>query len=345
MTQEINDILSRTDPLKDAILDIRDVYAEPEPLITIDEKVLISAGNISSIVGPPKSRKTFLATLIVGAYFAGDIERLKASEIPGHVLWIDTEQAPGHCMKTYRRINLLRQRDEFLPQNDLHYLMLRKYSPQQRLELTRIALERFSPRLVVIDGVADLIEANNSEVDAIHLQDFLLSQSQVLNCHIINIIHSNAGSDKGRGHTGASLTRKSEIILTLSPDLKHDRTNVTPQSRNITPEPFSFRVDDDGLPTFSVTSQQRLIDYPNLVRAVISSREYVGYTDLVGRIIKFREKEGYPISERYAKGLIHKMYEKRLIYRSKNKQGYCRAHPENFKHIENKMITGETMAS
>ena len=43
---------------------ITDEFSEPEPLITQGDKIIVSKGNIATIIGKPKAFKTFLTSAI-----------------------------------------------------------------------------------------------------------------------------------------------------------------------------------------------------------------------------------------------------------------------------------------
>lgn len=299
------------DPLKKATFDIRRDYADPEPLIFIDDIPIITRGNISAIVGPPKSKKTFLATLIIGAYLRGGINPIFAPYEPGEVLWIDTEQSAGHCSRIYRRLNLMRSQPDDTYQRDIHMLMLREFSAHERLTLTEKAISTHHPDIVVIDGIADLIQVNNDEAESAILQDFLLAQSKRHDCHIINIIHSNSGSDKARGHTGSNLMRKCETILNIS--LKEDNAIVNFTTRDRQPKKLAFTIDDQGLPLPTELIERMYIDPLIMFKAILKRKERIRHTELVKRILDYRSECHSPISSTRAKQIIAHAADEQII--------------------------------
>lgn len=306
-------------PLKKATFDIRRDYADPEPLIFIDDIPIITRGNISAIVGPPKSKKTFLATLIIGAYLRGGIDPIFAPYESGQVLWIDTEQAAGHCARIYRRLNLLRSNPDDLYQKDVQMLMLREFSTTERLQLTEKAISQFNPDIVVIDGIADLIQVNNDEAESAMLQDFLLAQSKLHDCHIINIIHSNNGSDKARGHTGSNLMRKCESILNISA-IRDDVARVSFTTRDRQPKTLAFSIDDQGIPLPTEIVERKYVDPLIMFNAILKKKERLKYSDLLKRIVEYREEVHSPISTARAKQIVANAAEEKII--SKNSSGF-----------------------
>jgi hypothetical protein len=251
--------------------------------------------------------------MLIGAYFLGELEDFTSTN-PGIVLWIDTEQAPPHCAMTYKRVNLMRGNDDLTVQRDLIMLMFREYDSKTRFNLTFQAIERFKPDLVIIDGVADLIQLNNDEGSAVLLQDTLLNKSKLFNCHILSVIHSNEGTEKARGHTGANLTRKCETIMTLTS--YDEKTKVTFKTRDREPKPIAFAIDMNSLPYLCDSPEARTIDYVKMYKQIIKPREALAFTELVKRIMEYRSAAGSPVSERYTKLVIAEHVKKGLIFKS-----------------------------
>ena len=214
------------------------------PVVKRGDALICSEGNISAVVGEAKSKKTFLCTAIVGSMLELDgsqqfgIERRFC-----RVLWIDTEQSREHIQKVLFRINLLSRLplDSSLP----HILTqtLREESPKQRLELMRYAIEYHKPKLVVIDGVSDLLTNTNNLEESEALVAELLTLSTVYSCHIMCVLHTNPNSDKARGHLGSTLMRKAETVLFVH--RVGEMSLVEPQyCRNMPFERFAFRVEE-----------------------------------------------------------------------------------------------------
>ena len=214
------------------------------PVVKRGDALICSEGNISAVVGEAKSKKTFLCTAIVGSML-----ELQASRQFGiehrfcRVLWIDTEQSREHIQKVLFRINLLSRLplDSSLP----HILTqtLREESPKQRLELMRYAIEYHKPKLVVIDGVSDLLTNTNNLEESEALVAELLTLSTIYSCHIMCVLHTNPNSDKARGHLGSTLMRKAETVLFVH--RVGEMSLVEPQyCRNMPFERFAFRVEE-----------------------------------------------------------------------------------------------------
>ena len=238
-------------------VDITKPFFEPKPMITIDGASVATAGNISAIVGESKSKKTFLATAIVASAMAYPFSGSRAFENVSNcirnnvditVLWLDTEQSQAHVRKVIDRINTITGIYRCEPDDcRLNVFALRELEPRERRDLLRDALFCLRPTLVVIDGVADLLYDSNDLRESEGLVGELMALSTAYNCHIINILHTNPGTDKARGHIGSSLQRKSESVLYVH---KVDHTSIVePQfCRNEPFERFAFQISEDGIP-------------------------------------------------------------------------------------------------
>ncbi|MBR5138878.1 MAG: AAA family ATPase [Alistipes sp.] len=214
------------------------------PVVKRGDALICSEGNISAVVGEAKSKKTFLCTAIVGSMLELDATRQFGIERKFcRVLWIDTEQSREHIQKVLFRINLLSRLpiDSSLP----HILTqtLREESPKDRLELMRYAIEYHNPKLIVIDGVSDLLNNTNNLEESEALVAELLTLSTVYSCHIMCVLHTNPNSDKARGHLGSTLMRKAETVLFVH--RVGDISLVEPQyCRNMPFERFAFRIEE-----------------------------------------------------------------------------------------------------
>ena len=100
--------------LQDSFVDAKEEI--PEPPVAISKGRLPGGeyipmgtyGNFSFISAGPKSKKTFLVSLLASAYlgshdvFVGDLKGFKGDK---KVLHYDTEQSRYHAQKTFRRVH------------------------------------------------------------------------------------------------------------------------------------------------------------------------------------------------------------------------------------------------
>ena len=152
--------------LKDSYVDAKEDI--PEPPIAISKGKLANGeyipigtyGNFSFISAGPKSKKTFLVSLLAASYlgsyetFVGNLKGFKGDK---KVIHYDTEQSRYHAQKTFKRVHRMSK-----DASDYLTYALRQFSPEERLEFIDWHLkETDKVGLVIIDGVADLLNDIN----------------------------------------------------------------------------------------------------------------------------------------------------------------------------------------
>ena len=238
-----------TDEVSPHLVDLSRKIPDPIPVLTHDYICIASEGNISAVVGEAKSKKTFLCTMLVGEYVREHVERQVKDFLymPPTVLWVDTEQAESHVAKVAKRIHRMAHLPEGHNSDMLNVLTLREIEPKQRAEVLYKAMDLYRPKLVVVDGVSDLMYNTNDIEESDRIVGSLMAYSTRYNCHIMVVLHTNPNSDKARGHIGSTLQRKAESVLYVHKVA--ECSIVEPQfCRNEPFEPFAFLVTEEGLP-------------------------------------------------------------------------------------------------
>jgi len=209
-------------------------------------------GNFSVISGSPKTKKTFLISLLASVFLGG--KNNFGGDLKGHrnekdVIHIDTEQGKWHCQKVFKRVLDM----NVIDYSEFYYTFgLRTIGFKQRIQFIEYCLEHKSKDtgLLIIDGISDLVsDVNNIEESNACVQK-LMEWSAKYNCHILCVIHTNYGSEKLTGHLGSALMKKceTEIYLEQSEDIKEWITVKCKRSRGYSFETFSFKVNEIGLP-------------------------------------------------------------------------------------------------
>ena len=245
---DVYDFKTKQSDLSKYFVYANDIIPMSEAVIYQGETRMFSVGDISVITGQPKSRKTFLVSAIIAAYLSENGYLGLSSSTDGRVLFVDTEQSRAHVLTVVKRIyRLLNWSYEDQHSDNFNVLSLREQSAQERLKTTEQAIKEFRPKLVIIDGFADLLRDTNSLEESTERVSDLMRISSESQCHICSVVHTNPNSEKMRGHVGSELQRKSESVLLVT---KSDEiTTVSPQfCRNLDFKKFSFRIDEHGLP-------------------------------------------------------------------------------------------------
>ena len=239
----------RYNAIKPHLIDASANIPDPVPIILRYGSIIASEGNISAVVGAAKSKKTFLCTALVGALLrpSGSVG---FGITPSHkttVLWVDTELSASHVLKVIQRIHRMAGVDETAPFERLQTLTLREVEPKERFNILRDAIAYYHPRLVVVDGISDLMYNSNCIEESDAVVGELMALSTEHNCHIMSVLHTNPNSDKARGHIGSTLQRKVETMIYVRK--VGERSVVEPQyCRNEEFAPFAFHVTEEGLP-------------------------------------------------------------------------------------------------
>jgi len=212
-------------------------------------------GNFSCIVGASKSKKSFIKSLLMAAYIGGGVTNY-ADNIKTHretdkfIIDIDTEQSEWHSQNVFKRVPKMvgEYYDYYKP------FYLRKYDFKERLQFIEwlILESEFKDNigLVSIDGFADLVSDVNDLEQSNMITQKLLKWTDISQCHLTGILHSNYGSEKPTGHLGSSILKKAETVCNLAVDEQDPRiTNVSfKYTRGFSIDEFRFSIDSDGLP-------------------------------------------------------------------------------------------------
>ena len=238
----------RYNAIKPHLIDASTPIPEPVPVLSRYGSIIASEGNISAIVGAAKSKKTFLCTALVGAMLRPNgTSAFGITPSQSLVLWVDTEQSASHTQRVIKRIHRMANRPENEPYDRLVTLTLREIEPKERFSILRDAIAYYKPRLVVVDGISDLMYNSNCIEESDAVVGEMMALSTEYNCHIMNVLHTNPNSDKARGHIGSTLQRKVETMIYVRK--VGERSVVEPQyCRNEEFAPFAFHVTEEGLP-------------------------------------------------------------------------------------------------
>ena len=229
------------------VIDLSEQLPDPQPIVRIWGNLIASRGNVSTVVGLAKSRKTFLTAAVASGFLSSSDFLGFDTPATGKVVYIDTEQARAHVHKVARPI----LRSIGLPTDHNHDKLvvaaLRELTPDQRREATGEILRRYKPDLLILDGVADLCNDPNDLHESEALTCELMRWSSEYDNHILCVLHSNPGGEKARGHLGSALLRKSETVMLVKAD--GDTSVVSPQyCRNEPFTEFAFQINASGLP-------------------------------------------------------------------------------------------------
>jgi len=209
-------------------------------------------GNFSVVSAPPKTKKTFLISLLASVYlgsknnFGGNIKGHRDNK---HLIHIDTEQGKWHAQKCFKRALEMNNSDY---SKFYHTFGLRTLNYKTRIKFIEYCLEHKinNSGVLIIDGIADLVSDVNDIEQSNSCIQKIMEWSSNYNIHIICVIHSNFGSEKMTGHLGSAIEKKCECQIQLEANtVNKDWITVRcKRSRGFSFETFSFKVNEIGLP-------------------------------------------------------------------------------------------------
>lgn len=257
---ELEDILNK------AYIDIDIPVNKPPICMFIQNKIsgttyfdtyrLFTLGNFSAITGKGKSKKTFLASLMLAAAATNaTIQDKFKGTLPDNkrgVLLFATEESNYDAWIISKRVRDIAG----LKIDNFGSFDLREYDPFTRCEIINHAIKKYSDNLgfIVIDGIADLVRAINDEDEATRVGTLLMQWTKNYNIHICNVIHQNKNDNFATGWLGSMIIKKAEAVLAVEKDLSSKkRSKVKCDSIRGTIEFDTF--------VFDIEEQKPVIDH------------------------------------------------------------------------------------
>ena len=316
-------------------------YEKAPEILKVHGSVIGTLGNFSASIGKAKSKKTFNVSAIVAAALKnGTVLQYVAELSDGKrkVLYVDTEQSPYHCLKVMKRILRMADLPDDRDNENLEFLALRKYTPEQRIRIVEQAINNTPDiGLVIIDGIRDMVYDINSPGESTRIISKLMQWTDERRIHIHTVLHLNKGDDNTRGHLGTELNNKAETVLQITKDdFERDISSVAAMHiRDRDFEPFAFRINADGLPELvedyqlRQTTAAKSFDYAEVsadkhreaLELLFSEADRVSYSSLIGRLQSSYASIGHSFGINKAKQLKVFLENKRMIV--KEDRFYC----------------------
>lgn len=289
-----------------------DDIPEPEGLLFIGMYLVLSRGNISTVKGRAKARKSFFIAYL--------IQQVLLQNPDATALLIDTEQSRTFVFKVLKRV--YRLMGWTAENNRLRVLSLREFDVMDRRDILVQAVKEYKSDFIVLDGGVDIISDFNNADESKQVVNLLMKLSTENNCHILNVLHEGKSNGELRGHYGAESLNKCETVFDIVKD--GDVSVVKPYAtRNQPFEEFSFFIDDAGLPVYngvvSHMTRAEITEYNMklLFTKLLAPNKILDYSALCSN---YSELAG--CSERTAKNHIAKMLKAGYL-RKTDSGGYC----------------------
>jgi len=219
----------------------RDVYGT-----SFVSRRMCTLGNFSVTKGKQKSRKTYMATMLLLAA-SGTYEEFYYNlfDSKDKILYFDTEQGEYDAVNTIRRAKGIKY--------ELLAFELRGLSPQERVDFIEYEADKYGKEtaLCVIDGVLDLVSKGmNDEAEAIEIVGKFMKWTKDFNFHLNTIIHQKKADNFALGHLGAYLCRKAELVMSIEkiPNTYISEVVCEDIRGSLPFDTFGLGVDDNDLP-------------------------------------------------------------------------------------------------
>lgn len=214
--------------LKSCEVNVNNPPLEAQMVVSINDVPLGTEGNLLCVTGGEGTGKSnFVGAIISGCINCDDatIDTLGVTIAPNSenraVLLYDTEQSEVQLYKNSRNI-IRRAKLNSMPDSFKAY-SLTSLSRRVRLQSIVESMDRFfhlydGIHLVIIDGIADLVQGANNEVESIAVVEELYRLAGIYNTCILCVLHYIPNGIKLRGHLGSELQRKSATIISIERD-------------------------------------------------------------------------------------------------------------------------------
>lgn len=200
---------------------------EPPSLFNINGVEVLPKDAVGIIAAQKKSGKSNFAGLLMAASASPNHQVLngaiRSNEGTLKILNIDTEQPLRDARRTLRRIMKTAGYDygEQWNTHDIVSLSVKDIEEADRIYIIELAVKKYKPQLVFVDGIADLIGSINDEKEAKEVMAWMDYLSCEYDCAVVGMLHLNFNSGKIGGWAGTQANKK----FTDSFILKKDKSN------------------------------------------------------------------------------------------------------------------------
>jgi hypothetical protein len=286
--------------------------SEPKALYTINDVPVLYPKSIALVVAQKKSGKTnsvgllMCASIIKGnSVLNGSI---KCNEGTIRILVFDTEQPDRDARQTLRRVMVTAGYDktEQWNKHDIRSISLRNKNEKEMQTLILVGILRYEPKLVVIDGIADVVRDINNQTESKAMLQWMATLAEKFNCCILGALHLNPGTTKATGWLGTQGMKKFTDCIIMTK--KDGSFTLSHEGRGRSPQPVHFKIadaDGDGIGKWESVATSTIEDVKRNVdndrRATIADVKFpIAMTELAEIVAKKREIK-IPAARNYIK--------------------------------------------
>lgn len=229
--EEFNDIEQGIKPKEESLLFIPTWNNKPPykpPLVNINNQSILSYQNITCIVASPGSGKSSTMEAIVSSVLNSESDNLHFTTTAKSVLYIDFERTELDVWNSFYRVMTRSNIYKDTETPSVKIVSFRRIpTAEERKKLIESLIIEFKPELLLLDGIADLVDDTNSLPEAIQLKIWARRITSIYYLSIITTLHPNKGSNSPRGHIGSEMLRECENIMLIKVNDDESRTITT----------------------------------------------------------------------------------------------------------------------
>lgn len=185
-------------------------------------------GEMSAIVAPQKSKKTFFKAAVEAGYIGGKASNYFPSMVSNRqsewLISFDTEQGEYYAQRSFRTV----ERMVGMPCVNYKCFSMKGLTDEEMMLLIDGVVNdpRYKGKIgwISIDGIADLCTNTNDLVRSKEIVKKLESYTSQ-GIHVCGVIHKTFEKDRATGHLGSFVQKKAETVIFLS-DTDKDTINA-----------------------------------------------------------------------------------------------------------------------
>lgn len=324
--------------LKSCEIDFNNPPERSQEIVSAGDVPLGTQGNILCITGGEGTGKSnYIAALVAGSIKGKEskIDTLGINVANNNkskvVLLYDTEQSE---VQLYKNVSNLLKRAQLSDKPDIFKAFsLTGMSRKERLLAIIQSMDRYhyqygGIQLVVIDGIADLVNSANDEAESIKIIDELYRLAGIYKTCIVCVLHFIPNGLKLRGHLGSELQRKAAAILSI--ELDNDPTiSVVKAIKVREGSPldvplmqFSWNKDAGmhiyiGEKPRQEKEKRKEKELEIVAKSIFSNQAHLTYKDISEKI-----QEIMDVKDRTSKSYIRYMREKKIVIKDPSNDNY-----------------------
>jgi archaellum biogenesis ATPase FlaH len=293
----------------------------PEPIINIQGKTILTAGNYITISGKPKAGKSAFISGIIAAAITKENKLGINVNMPinaPNLIHLDTEQGEFEYYQSMTMIKKIAGLEN-LPSTFISY-RLRGCKAEKIREALQHVCTIAANGLIIIDGLLDTIIDFNDISECRMITDILRDITEQKKIGIICIIHQSKGNNFTIGHLGSFADRYSQSVLEVVRDTDAQVSSLKPvylrSAGNFDQVNIDYDINNniwklhhhtphEQKSTGKEITEQQIFDF---VDFLFLNRSYVNYKQ-----IEDDARLNLKLSKNKISDLVKKMFELKLI--------------------------------